>query len=105
MSAAVNLEQAKQFVDHLNALGMAVIDKAALNELIANAKKQETVPLSHKWITRKQAKEIYGVTVHWLNQQMNDPKTLLKVDPGKFKRSTMKYNEQSLVNELERLSV
>lgn len=105
MSAAINIEQAKQFVDHLNTLGLAVIDKAALKELIANAKQKESVPLSHKWITRKEAKQKYGVTVYWLNEQLKDPKTLLKVDPGKYKKSTMKYKEQSIIDELERLGI
>lgn len=58
-----------------------------------------------KWITRSEAKKIYGLTKYWFKDSEEDPETKLKMDPGKGKTSTKKYSIKSIEEELDRRAI
>ncbi|CAL2108637.1 conserved hypothetical protein [Tenacibaculum sp. 190524A02b] len=105
MSSSISIEESKQFVTALQNLGLVVIDKKALSDMLLKARLSTQVDKRVKWITKKEARFKYGVTRYWLDNAEIDPNSLLKVDPGESKNSTKKYNEQSIIDEQERRGV
>lgn len=102
---AISVETAQQFINSLTQLGLVVVDKQALNELVADANLKTAVAARNKWITLKEATKKHNVTRYWLDKSEKDPFTKLKINPGKTATSPKKYNEQSILDELERESI
>ncbi len=105
MNNSFQQEDSQKFVDHLSQLGLVVIDKKALEDILFELKVKALIPLKNKWLTRKEVKAKYNISRYWLDQRALDPKTLLKVDVGDTCKSTIKYNEQSIIDEQDRLGV
>ena len=92
-------------LEYLRENNLILVNKNELLNLLAENNVNAAVDKRVKWITRRTAKTKYGVTRHWLNKQMLDVNTLLKVNPGVGKTSTIKYNEQSIIDEQNRLAL
>lgn len=98
----VSIEQQQQLVNSLQALGLVVIDKKALDELLLKTSLKTRVDKRVKYISKKEAIATYNVTDYWLKKAEVDPYSKLKVNHGEAANSKKKYNEQSIIDELER---
>lgn len=103
--SSVSVETAQILVNSLAQLGLVVIDKQALKELVADANLNTAIEARKKWISRRDAIKKHNVTRYWLDQAEKEPYTKLKINYGKTATSPKKYNEQSILDELERQSI
>ena len=92
-------------VEFLKENNLVLVDKAALMQFVSEQGLVATVDKRVKWIDRKTAKVKYGVSAYWLRKSETAVGSLLKVNPGNTENSKKKYNEQSIINELERQSI
>lgn len=87
---------------------LILIDKSALMDLMADVNRQMAVEKKYKWIDKRVAVSKYAITESWLRKWRNKtqfPESKLRVKKGTGRTSTVKYNEQSIINELERQEV
>lgn len=82
-----------------------ILRKQDLVDLLVQVNVETSVEARKKWLTVKEVIAKYGVTRHWLNTSREDVGSVLRINPGKGKTSTVKYNEQSVIDELERQSI
>ncbi|MGG8495935.1 hypothetical protein ACQY1Q_05940 [Tenacibaculum sp. TC6] len=105
MGAVITIEESQKFVAALNNLGLVVIDKQVLDNLLIEVNLKTRVDKRNSYLTKKEVLQKYNVTRYWLEERLKDPETLIKYDPGKGKTSTGRYNEQSIIKELDRLAM
>lgn len=94
MSNAISIEFLKEN-------NLILVDKNALLDLMAENNVLQQVDKRVKYLTIKEACKKYKVTRYWLNKNENK----LKVIVGNHLNSTKKFNEQSIINELNRQSI
>ncbi|TVZ55627.1 hypothetical protein OD91_0882 [Lutibacter sp. Hel_I_33_5] len=92
-------------IDEIENRGLVLIDKNQLLNLLVEVNIKTSVDKRVKWIDRKTAIAKYGVTVDWLQKNELNPNSVLKVMHGKGRTSKKKYNEQSLIDEQNRLAI
>ena len=103
MSILQNISN-QQIIEAFKSEGVVFVKKKDLQEML-NALSSRLTDNRVKWITRTEAKRLYGLTKYWFMDSENDPETKLKMDPGTGKTSTKKYSIKSIEEELERRSV
>lgn len=89
-------------IDELTAKGYVIVHKKQLLDMLIEVNLKTQVDKRVKWIDRKTAIAKYNVTRYWLQVAEQDCNSVLKVNVGSSKTATKKYNEQSIINELER---
>lgn len=95
----MSLAELKTYLHDNNLL---LVNRDALVDLVREANALQPTSKTVKWITVKKACESYGVTRYWLNAALEDPQTCLRVNAGKHLNSKKLYNEQSIIDEMER---
>lgn len=90
---------------YLKENNLIIVSKNELLNFIAENNLNAAVDKRVKWIDRKTAIAKYGVSRYWLQKQSIDPNTKLKVNVGDGKTSTIKYLEQSIIDEQNRLAL
>lgn len=95
---------AAELRDFLKAENLILVDKNAFLDFMITVNERTKVDKRVKWIDRKTAIAKYGVTRYWLQVAEKDCNSVLKINVGSSKTATKKYNEQSIINELERQS-
>ncbi|WP_271407165.1 hypothetical protein [Tenacibaculum soleae] len=103
--SGITVETAQQFKILLRQAGFEIIDKQALKELVADANLKAAVTSRNKWISKRDAVKKHNITRYWLDMAEKDPLTKLKINYGTTATSPKKYNEQSILDELERQSI
>lgn len=82
---------------------LVLVNKNALLDFMIEANLKTQVDKRVLWIDRKTAIAKYGVSRAWLIAAEKDVFSLLKFKKGAGKTSPTKYNEQSVIDELNRL--
>jgi len=82
--------------------GLLLVSRKQLLSLLIEVNQANKVDARVKWLTQKQVIAKYEVTRYWLEQCERNPKSMLRVIYGQGKTSKKKYNEQSVIDELER---
>lgn len=93
-----------ELTSYLQENNLVLVDKSALLDFMIDANLKTQVDKRVLWIDRKTAIAKYGVTRNWLINAEKDVYSVLKVKKGIGKTSPTKYNEQSLINELQRMA-
>lgn len=82
--------------------GLLVVSRKQLLALMIEVNTANKVDARVKWLSQKQAIAKYDITRYWLEQCEKNSYSKLRVIYGKGKTSKKKYNEQSIIDELER---
>lgn len=88
--------------DFLKSENLILVDKNAFLDFMIDVNIKTQVDVRVKWIDRKTAIQKYNVTNYWLLCAEKDIQSKLRVNVGKTKTATKKYNEKSIIDELER---
>lgn len=88
-------------IEFLKENNLILVDKNALLDLMAENNVLQQVDKRVKYLTVKEACKKYNITRYWLNKNENN----LKVIVGNHFNSTKKFNEQSIINELNKQSI
>lgn len=81
-----------------------ILKKSDLMDLLVQVNMQTKVDARKKYISKKEAIAKYNLTRYWFEVAENDVDSLLRIQYGKYKNSAKKYNEQSIIDEQERLA-
>lgn len=95
----------EELTAYLQQNNLLLVNKDALLDLMVEVNLKIKVDMRVKWIDRKTVLAKYGLTRYWLQAAENDVNSLLKVINGATKTAPKKYNEQSIIDELERQSI
>lgn len=98
----ISIEQQQFLINSLKELGMVIIDKKALDELLIETSLKTKVDARVKYISRKDAIAKYNLTRYWFDKYEMDPNSKLIINHGEARNSKKKYNEQSILDELKR---
>jgi hypothetical protein len=88
-------------IEFLKKNNLILVDRDALLNYAA----EYAVDHRIKWITRKEAIKDFKVSKYWLKNAETDPNSLLRVLKGEGLTSPVKYNRQSIIDELNRLTI
>ncbi len=83
--------------------GLLLVSKRQLLNLMIEVNQEAKVDARKKWLTQKQIIAKYNVSRYWLEKCEKDPDSRVRVIYGTGKTSKKKYNEQSIIEEFERL--
>ncbi|AUC13670.1 hypothetical protein BTO06_00260 [Tenacibaculum sp. SZ-18] len=89
----------------LSEMGFVLLLEKDLDKLVQKAASKNIVDDRHKYILKKDVIERFQVTAYWLEKQSKDPATKLKIMYGEHKNSKIKYNVESVKEELARLAI
>ena len=95
----------EELTSYLQENNLVLVNKSALLDFMIAANLKTKVDKRVLWIDRKTAIAKYGVSRAWLIASEKDVYSVLKVKKGRGVTSPTKYNEQSLINELQRQAV
>lgn len=95
----------EEFTTYLQENNLIVINKNALLDFMVEANLKAKVDKRVLWIDRKTAVAKYGVTKSWLIAAEKNSRSILRVKKGASKTAPTKYNEQSLIDEMQRLAI
>lgn len=93
----------EELTSYLQENNLVLVNKSALLDFMIEANVKTKVDKRVLWVDRKTAIAKYNVTRAWLIAAEKDVYSVLKVKKGRGKTSPTAYNEQSLINELQRL--
>ena len=89
-------------MEGLEKRGLLLVSKKQLLSLLIEVNATNKIDARVKWLSQKQVIAKYEVTRYWLEQCEKNTSSKLKVIYGKGKTSKKRYNEQSVIEELER---
>lgn len=93
-----------EFLQLLKENDLLVVSRKELLDLVAAERLHAQLDKRVKWLTAKQVILKYGVSKYWLRKTEVLPGSVLVVRYGEAINSTKKYQEQSVVDELQRQS-
>lgn len=91
-------------IEEIQNADYVILKREDLENLLVNVRLKNVVDKRVKWIDRKTAIKKYAVSRYWLSAAEKDCNSLLKKQKGLGKTATVKYLEQSIIEEQKRQS-